>query len=121
MSIKQHETFKFQKTCFSLSENQYKPILKENPCIPQKFLPNYNSIETPEEKETMQNLTIKRYVPNSDYERQLESIKQIDSEMTNLIKSYFDDKIAIILHEQWAKQCKTVKLHTRAFKEKTMV
>ena len=64
---------------------------------------------------------MKRYVPNSDYERQLESIKQIDNEMTNLIKSYFDDKIAIILHEQWAKQCKTVKPHTRAFKEKTMV
>ena len=26
-------------------------LLKENPCISRKFLPNYNSKETPEEKE----------------------------------------------------------------------
>ena len=30
------------------------------------------------------------------YERQLESVKQIDKEMTNLIKSNFNEKIAII-------------------------
>ena len=34
------------------------------------------------------------------YERQLESIKQIDSEMTNLIKSNFNGKITILLQEQ---------------------
>ena len=32
-------------------------LLKENPCIPRKFLPNYNSKETPEEKEIIKNLT----------------------------------------------------------------
>ena len=31
-------------------------LLRENPCIPQKFLPNYNGKETPEEDEVMQNL-----------------------------------------------------------------
>ena len=33
------------------------------------------------------------------YERQLDSIKQIDKEITNLIKSSFNKKIAIILQE----------------------
>ena len=39
------------------------------------------------------------------YERQLEYAKQIDNEMTNLIKSNFNEKIAMILQEQWTKQC----------------
>ena len=34
------------------------------------------------------------------YERQLKSVKQIDNEMANLMKSNFNDKIAIILQEQ---------------------
>ena len=33
------------------------------------------------------------------YERQLDSIKQIDKEIANLIKSSFNKKIAIILQE----------------------
>ena len=41
------------------------------------------------------------------YERQLESVKQIDNEMANLIKSNFNDKVVIILQEQWTKQCQT--------------
>ena len=41
----------------------------------------------------------------SRYERQLESVKQIGNEMTNLIKSNFNEKIAMILQEQWTKQC----------------
>ena len=39
------------------------------------------------------------------HERQLESVKQIGNEMTNLIKSNFNEKIAMILQEQWTKQC----------------
>ena len=39
------------------------------------------------------------------YERQLESVKQIGNGMTNLIKSNFNEKIAMILQEQWTKQC----------------
>ena len=31
------------------------------------------------------------------YERQLESVKQIDNKMTNLIKNNFDENITIIL------------------------
>ena len=34
------------------------------------------------------------------YERQLESVEQIDNEMRNLFKSSFIGKIAIILQEQ---------------------
>ena len=41
----------------------------------------------------------------SRYERQLESVKQIGNEMTNLIKSNFNEKITMILQEQWTKQC----------------
>ena len=44
-------------------------LLKENPFIPRKFLQNYKGKETPEEKEIMQNLTTKRYVPNYNYKR----------------------------------------------------
>ena len=39
--------------------------------------------------------------------RQLESINQVNNEMTNLIKSNFNKKISIILQEQWAKQGQT--------------
>ena len=46
------------------------------------------------------------------YERQLESVKQIDSEMTNLIRSNFNEKIAIVLQEQWTKQCQTGELES---------
>ena len=65
---------------------------KENPCITRKFLPNYNGKETPEEKEIMQNLTKEKVraelqLQKTRYERQLESIKQIDNKMTNLTKT----------------------------------
>ena len=40
-----------------LEELYNSELLKENSCIPRKFLPNYNGKETPEEKEIMQNLT----------------------------------------------------------------
>ena len=33
------------------------------------------------------------------YERHLESLKEIDNEMANLIKNNFNEKIAIILRE----------------------
>ena len=57
----------------------------------------------------MQNLTKEKVraelqIQKIRYERQLESIKQIDNDMTNLIKSSFSEKIAIILQEQWTKQ-----------------
>ena len=39
------------------------------------------------------------------YERQLESVKQIDNEIKNLIKSNFNEKIIIVMQEQWDKQC----------------
>ena len=53
----------------------------------------------------MQNLTKEKeraelQLQKIRYERQLESIKQIDNEMTNLIKSSFNEKFAIILQEQ---------------------
>ena len=44
------------------------------------------------------------------YERQLESVKQIDNEKTNLIKSNFNEKMTIIMPEQWTKQCQTGEL-----------
>ena len=43
-------------------------------------------------------------------ERQLESIEQTDDETTNLIKSSFNEEIAIILQEQWTTQCQTGEL-----------
>ena len=57
----------------------------------------------------MQNLTKENVRPELQlqkirYERQLESIKQIDNEMTNLVKGSFNEKFAIILQEQWTKQ-----------------
>ena len=61
----------------------------------------------------MQNLTKENFelqLQKIRYERQLESVKQIDNEMTNLIKSSFSEKIAIILLEQWTKQCQTGEL-----------
>ena len=42
------------------------------------------------------------------YETQIESFRQIDNRMTNLIKSNFNEKIAIIL--QRTKQCQTGEL-----------
>ena len=92
-----------------LEELYNSELLKENPCIPQKFLPNYNGNETPEEKEIMQNLIKEKIRAESQLqkirdERQLESVKQIDSEMTNLIKSSLHEKIAIILQEKWIKE-----------------
>ena len=47
------------------------------------------------------------------YEHQLESIKQIDNEVTNLIKDNFSKKIAIILKEQWTKQYQTEELKSK--------
>ena len=44
------------------------------------------------------------------YERQLESLKQIDNEMAKLIKSSSNEKIAIMLQEQWTKQCEAREL-----------
>ena len=43
-------------------------------------------------------------------EGQLESVKQDDNEMTILIKRNFSEHIAIILQEQWTKQCQTEEL-----------
>ena len=73
-------------------------------CIPQKFLPSYNGKETPEEKERMQNLIKEKVraelqIQEIRYERHLESLKEIDNEMVNLIKNNFNEKIAIILRE----------------------
>ena len=86
-------------------------LLKENPCIPRKFLPNYNG----KEKEIMQNLTKEKVraelqLQKIRVERQLESIEQTDDETTNLIKSSFNEEIAIILQEQWTTQCQTGEL-----------
>ena len=60
----------------------------------------------------MQNLTkvkvrAKLQLQKIRSERQLESVKQIDNALTNLIKSSFNEKIVIILQEQWTKQCQT--------------
>ena len=60
----------------------------------------------------MRNLTKEKVhaelqLQKTKYERQLESIKQHDNAMTNLIKSNFNDKITIIQQEQWIKQCQT--------------
>ena len=41
------------------------------------------------------------------YERHLESVKQIDDKIANIIKSNFNEKKAIILQEQWPKYCQT--------------
>ena len=38
------------------------------------------------------------------YDRQFESLEQTDNEITNLIKSNLDEKIVVILQEQWTKQ-----------------
>ena len=43
-------------------------------------------------------------------EGQLESVKQDDDEMTSLIKRNFNEHMAIILQEQWTKQCQTEEL-----------
>ena len=60
----------------------------------------------------MRNLTKKKVcaelqLQKTKYERQLESIKKYDNAMTNLIKSNFSDKITILQHKQWTKQCQT--------------
>ena len=65
-------------------------------------MPNYNGKETPEEKRNNANLTKEKVrdklqLQKIRYERQLESIKQIDNEMTNLIKSNFNEKVTITL------------------------
>ena len=75
-----------------------------------KVLTKLQGKETPEEKEIIQNLTKEKVraelqLQKIRYERQLEYAKQIDNEMTNLIKSNFNEKIAMILQEQWTKQC----------------
>ena len=85
-------------------DNYNSEILKENLCIPQKFLPSYNGKETPEEKERMQNLIKEKVraelqIQKIRYERHLGSLKEIDNEMANLIKNNFNEKIAIILRE----------------------
>ena len=87
------------------TERNERKFLKENPCIPRKFLPIYNGKETPKENKIMQNLTKEKLraelqLQNIRYERQLDFIKKIDGEMTNLIKSNFNEKIAIIQQEQ---------------------
>ena len=86
-------------------------LLKENPTIPRKFLPNYNGNETTEEKEIMENLSKEKVraelqLQKIRYERQLESVKQIDGEIRKLICSNFNEQIALTLQEQWNKQCK---------------
>ena len=73
------------------TERNERKFLKENPCIPRKFLPIYNGKETPKENKIMQNLTKEKLraelqLQNIRYERQLDFIKKIDDEMTNLIK-----------------------------------
>ena len=47
------------------------------------------------------------------YERQLESLKQIDNEMAKLIKNSFNEKNAIMLQEQWTKQCEARELQCK--------
>ena len=89
-------------------------LLKENPCIPRKFLPNYNG----KEKQIMQNLAKEKVrtelqLQKIRVERQLESIEQTDDETTNLIKSSFNEEIAIILQEQWTTQCQTGELKSK--------
>ena len=66
----------------------------------------------------MQNLTKEKVfselqLQKIGYDRQLQSVKQIDNEMTNLIKSSFHMKIAIILPEKWTKQCQTRELKSK--------
>ena len=90
-------------------------LSKENTSIHRKLLPNYNDKESSEEKEIMQNLTKEKVraelqLQKIRYERQLEFVKQIDNEMTNLIKSNFNEKIVIILQEQWTKPCQAREL-----------
>ena len=73
----------------------------------------------------MQNLTKEKvcsdlWLQKIRYERQIESVKQIDREITNLIKTNSNEKTAIILQEQFTKQCQTGGFKsTRVFKEKT--
>ena len=59
---------------------------------------------------TKEKVCAKLQLQKMRYKRQLESIKQTDNEMANLIKSNFNQKIAIILQEQWTKQCQTGEL-----------
>ena len=85
-----------------LAELYNSELFKKNPCIPQMFWPNYNNKETPEEKQVMQNMTkekvcAKLQLKKIRYERQLESVKQTDIEMSKLIKINFKEKIAIIM------------------------
>ena len=87
-------------------------LLKENPTIPRKFLPNYNGKETSEEKQIMNNLAKEKVraellLQKIRYQRQLDSIKQIDNEMKTLITTNFNEQIASKLQEQWTKQCQT--------------
>ena len=106
------EKFKSRKDFFwrhhrnkRLEELYNSGLLKENPCIPRKFLSNYNGKET-KKKGIMQNLTkekvrVELQLQNIRYERQSECKKQIDNEMENLTKpSNFSEKIALILQEQ---------------------
>ena len=70
------------------TERNERKFLKENPCIPRKFLPIYNGKETPKENKIMQNLTKEKLraelqLQNIRYERQLDFIKKTDDEMTN--------------------------------------
>ena len=63
-----------------------------------KFPTKLQLKETPEEKKIMQNLTKEKVRPELQlekiiYGRQLESVKEIDNEMTNLIKSKFSGKL----------------------------
>ena len=44
---------------------------------------------------------------NIRHDRLLGSVKQNDNKMTKLIKSNLNEKIVIILQEQWTKQCET--------------
>ena len=71
-----NEKYKSRKDLFwrhhrnkRLEELYNSELLKENPSIPQKFLPNYKGKETPEEKEIIQNLTKEKYVPNYNHKR----------------------------------------------------
>lgn len=77
-------------------------ILKEYPCIRQNLFPNYNSRETLEKEDANiwnnENLDERKglcriTVTLIRYERQSESLKQIDNEIPNLLKSKLMGKL----------------------------
>ena len=91
---------------------------KQKPNLPRKFLPNFNGIESTEEKEVVDKLAkekvgIELKLRAIRYKRQQESIKQVDSDMKNIFELSFNEHISKELLNEWVNQCKLGKLKSQ--------